>query len=307
VRRETKKARCRGASGCALLVAATAAAIAGLASAGCESFNDYQQDVNKLRILGVRADYPDVIVTLGAGNIPSFDPSIVHIDYTIGDPAGKGRDVDVYLSVCPPMAMDISVNFDCDGENGFPIPGGTLNIWSYLAWVVEHYPDVDPTQIIGSGSYDLSRGIPVLVWVRASAAEETVVSLKRITLRTGTERNHNPRLMGAMIENVPLTDGLFVRAGRVFKFSPQIDPATVETYTDPATGQLTTEQPMFVFYSSQGHFHNIYTDLNYPPTTWTSPVLNEGEGSREVEFWLEVLDLRGGIDWIHVGNITIVP
>jgi hypothetical protein len=285
--------------------------IAALLAAACEDFPDSQQDVEKLRILGVRSDKPDIWVTF-SGDIPVFDPPSVKIDTLDADPKGGDRPVTRYLAACPPIAMDISENFNCDGANGFPLTDGTLNMMGYLRWLLGSSggaAPLDPSQIseyLDELKAQLERGLPLLVWYRATAGDETAVSLKRITLRSGGDINHNPRFSGIMIEGEPLQSGMKVRAGRVFKFVPKIDQGFIEIYHD-VNGKEQIESPVVVWYSTEGHFHDIYTGMAGLSNRWTSPVLDPGEEYRRADFYFVLEDLRGGLDWITVKDVFIVP
>ena len=284
--------------------AAALAAACAIAASGCDGINDYQQQVKKLRVLGVSADRPDIIVKF-VGSIPVFDPPQATLRAVVGDPLGEGREVSLYWAACPPMIMDMTGAFNCDGNNGMPIDPGNpvFDPMAYVNWLIsrggfdpETFKDLDP----GSGG-----SIPILIWMRATAGSESVVSLKRINFITGDEPNHNPRLTGVTVAGNPLTPETVFSSGVSYAFSPLVDPDSIETYTDPVTGKQIREQPVVSWYSSEGLFNYLLTGEKSPSNTFKAPVLDENESSRPVTFWVVLLDQRGGSDWISAVDATI--
>jgi hypothetical protein len=287
------------------LSAAALGAICAVAAYGCEGFDDYQQQVNKLRVLGVSADSPDIMVKF-IGSIPVFDPPLATLGAVIGDPLGDGREVSLYWAACPPMTMDMTGAFNCDGNNGMPISPDSpvFDPMAYINWLIarggfdpEAFRNIDPGSDGGS--------IPILIWLRASAGSESVVSLKRINFILGNEPNHNPVLTGVNVAGNPLTPETVIRSGVSYPFTPLVDPDSIETYTDPVTGKQLREQPVVSWYSSEGLFNYLLTGEKSPSNTFKAPVLAEDESSRPVTFWFVLLDQRGGSDWIAAVEATI--
>jgi hypothetical protein len=294
---------------------------------GCGGFDDPQQVVRKLRILGVRADSPEITTEFREDRIPLFSPGSVRLEALVADPEGGGRPVDLYWAACGIIATEISGNFDCDGKNGFPLENATFRPLLYFGWLLDKYPEFDPVLVEESGvTTTLSAGYPVFTWLRATAGDETQAALKRVTLVPTDARNANPVLDGMDVlvpaeaggedvvvlddvtyARIPFGPGVSFRADREFPFMPNVSPASYEQYVDGLSGETITEEPIVMWYSSDGEFENLMSGRNYPDNTWRSPALDEDEDERRVDFWFVVLDLRGGIDWAEVKGIRVVP
>ncbi|MBI5528962.1 MAG: hypothetical protein HY897_21755 [Deltaproteobacteria bacterium] len=297
-----------------------------LAFCSCGGSDDPQQVVRKLRILGVRADSPEVTAEFRENGIPLIKPGAVKLEALVADPKGNGRPVDVYWAACGIIATEIAGNFDCDGENGLALEHSTFRPLSYFAWLSEKYPEFDPALVEESGvTTTLSAGYPVFTWLRASAGDETQVALKRITFIETDARNTNPEFDGIDVlvpaeagvddvvvvdetpyARVPFGPGVAFKADREFPFMPAVNPASYEQYVDGLSGETKTEEPIVMWYSSDGEFGNLMSGKNYPDNTWRSPKLEKDEQERRVDFWFVLLDLRGGIDWVETKGVRVV-
>ncbi|MBI5526936.1 MAG: hypothetical protein HY897_11430 [Deltaproteobacteria bacterium] len=287
---------------------ALAAVVLGLAA--CQEQMRESSFVHKLRILGVRAEDPEMTVAFpyGPDSIPVFKPSGTALSALVADPEGGGRPVTLQWSVClvPDIGED-AVDFNCDGDNGLRLAGGAFS------------PPLLARTLAGSGlqadfepsegfSTSLQSGIPVYLWLRAHAGEDTTAGLKRIVLSIREARNRNPVLKELRADGVDLmrAGDVSFMAGRVFEFEPVWEEATLDRYVDEVNNIEKTEEPFFSWFATDGEWSAVYTNRSEPQNRWTSPDL-AGGAPRTVDMWFVMHDARGGVDWFEMKGAAVVP
>jgi hypothetical protein len=256
-----------------------------LCTAGCPAGLEEQQHLAKLRILGVRADPPELILEPDAG-LPSTQLSA--FGYAPGD-AG----VTVRLALCADLSGVPSPTLDCPGDAGIDLPASDdfhakldLSDPRILAFAAGLQVD--------AGAFDagalqslLDQGVPLLIGFRASTETESMSGFETITLRTAARGpvDQNPQLL-----DLAIGDGGTVSAGDTVRLQP-----------DAAAKDLASERYLYSFFSTAGSvssFHSTDTTSTgqAAPTwvDWTAPATGQ-----PVRIIVVVRDGRGGIDWME--------
>jgi hypothetical protein len=266
--------------------------------------------VGKLRILGVRAEDPEMTVAFpyGTDSIPVFRPSATQLSALVADPGGEGRAVTLQWSVClvPDIGEDAR-DFNCDGENGLRLADGVFSPPLLARTLAESGIEagLEPSE---GFSTTLQSGIPVYVWLRVHAGDETTAGLKRIVLSSREVRNRNPALKELRADGVDLRRAgeVSFAAGRVFEFEPVWDDASLDSYLDEVNDVTKTEEPFFSWFATDGEWSSVYTNRNDPKNKWTSPEIAGGT-EKTVDMWFVMHDGRGGTDWFSLRSARVVP
>ena len=254
-----------------------------LLAAGCPTGLEEQQHVSKLRLLGIRAEPPELILQAGAG-VPATTLTALAVE-----PSDAG--VTVRYALCTDLSGVPAATLDCPGGAGIDLPAtGPLSARLDLS---------DPRILafaasaqLDGGGFDaggieaaLDQGVPLLVGFSASSADQTLSGFQTITLRSPARGpvNQNPELL-----DLELDGG--VAPGKKTRLTPVTAPKD-----DPA------ERYGFSFFATAGEMSSLRsTDTNATggsaPTwvDWTAP-----DGGPPVRIWVVVRDGRGGTGWIE--------
>ncbi len=285
------------ATGRALMrLAALGAAAALLAAAACGEPFPPETLVERLRILGVRAEPP----ALGPADTAALDALVV-------DPEGGGRTLRYTWAVCLVEIEDTASDIPCPGPDAYPLPAGPqseLSMPALLAWLAEQDLPFDPEQWQELPAEQLE-DIPLLVGLRVDAGEESVRAIKRIHLRFDDDmpQHSNPRLTGLLRDGQPLADPPRpLRLGDRIELRPQIDPDSLDTVAATEDEPAHREDALFSWFSSSGEFDDQRTiwDESQSGTRleinrWKLPEEETELGPQRL--WLVVRDGRYGIDW----------
>ena len=287
-----------------------AAAVAALlAVAACQEHMPDSSYVDKLRIIGIRAEDPELTVALGGAHaLPIFTPARTALTALVADPKGRGRVVSLAWSVCTLQGIgEDATDFNCDGDNGLPLAGAAFSPGLLAGALLQKGITLDLDG--GSGfSASLESGVPIYLWLRAYAGLDTTAALKRIVISTRTARNRNPRLAGVLFDGVDVTAAgeVTFKAARDYVVKPVWDPASLDRYVDEMDGVTKTEDPFFSWFATEGDWKSVYTDPTALENRWRSPALPDGK-PKPVGMWFVMHDKRGGIDWFALEGATIVP
>jgi len=265
------------------------AAIALALAAGCGSPFPPDSLVERLRVLAVQADPPEV----------GLEGSVA-LSALVADPGGGGRPLVFTWALCFVELTYSAQDLPCPGPDSYPIAGAgataALSLPEVLSWLqARGLPGDLPIP------EDLTE-LPLLLGLRVEAGTEAVRAIKRLTLRlAGTEEaNANPRWVEVVpLGDAPGWDGLTLPAGASLKLRPEIDPASRQRYRRPGESLERTEEFLFSWFTTAGEFEDTRTilaedspglDLN----TWTAP-----EEPGPVTFWVVARDGRNGISWLQ--------
>ena len=263
--------------------------------------------VERLRILGVRAEPPEIDIF-----------GEVQLSALVGDPQGEGRELECTWAVCLFELGSVATDLACPGPDSFYLPGdcdsATLRMTELAAWLAEQgYPigDIDPD----NPPMDMEE-LPLIVGLLVQAGEEQIKGFKRIGVRLADkeeEFNKNPLLLGVTIGGTPWAPGddpVEVAAGQEILVVPRADESTRQTYLREDDDQERLEDFVFSWFTTSGEFlfrrtlldidsHGQRLDVNH----WKLP---PGVLVPQNTIWLVVRDGRYGTDWIEV-PVSIQP
>lgn len=282
---------------------------------GCTSPFDPAAYVTGLRVLGVKAEPPEI----APGETSSLSALVVDTD---------GAAVSYSWASCldPPGPNDPGINPDCVTQDSAPF----LTPLGGAATTTVTMPNVTAEQL-GLPDYTLGVYLPVRLTVDASGGAvdgrglAEVRSIYRVRFATGlAPRNQNPKLSGLYVvagpgypdggvtSITPLDDAHPLPApltlGDKITLRALIDIDSLETYPqvggDPNDPSLVMaiEQPRFQWYATAGSFDTTATRVDRPDTVFTLdthvPGAPDGGGPATVTIWVVAHDERGGTDWL---------
>ncbi|NMB74183.1 MAG: hypothetical protein GYA21_03535 [Myxococcales bacterium] len=268
-------------------------------AAGCDNPFPPGSLVERLRVLGVRAEPPEV----------GLDGEVV-LSALVADPQGGGRPLSFEWAVCLSELSYQAADIDCPGADGYALPGSGDTARLSVPELVEFAAANLPAGSFGDPSAwkDL-KWFPLIVGLRARAGGEVVRAIKRVRLRLATEEppNANPRLLGLTLDGAEAPDLVQVKAGATVSFQALVDPATRERYRRQGESEERVEDVVFAWFASDGEFEGDYSVLSGDGTSefdrnqWTAP----GEPG-QIELWVVARDGRFGEDWLE-RTLEVVP
>lgn len=261
------------------------------AGAGCGSPFPPETLVERLRILGVRAEPPEA------------DPStVVELDALVADPAGEGRPVECTWAVCLLELGGEAQEIDCPGEDSYPIEGSCdaarLEMPALVAWLAAQGFDLD----------DLPEDLPVDelplylgLDVRAGPARTRAIKRIRVAPEPRQDANTNPVLEGLKADARPVDGGAQLVAGTNVVLEPLAAPASRQRYRpEGEEGEEILEDFLFSWFSTCGVLEDERTILDVAAdgsrldlNTWKLP-----EREEPCTLWVVLRDGRYGIDWM---------
>jgi hypothetical protein len=277
-------------------------ALLALLAAGCNLSFDPASFVDKLRLLGVQAEPPE----LSPGETTTLTA-------TWANPGGATPTIawDACL-LAPPPATGQALNQDCVELDGGPalVPFGTGES------VMATMPAVDPTML---GLPDQTNGFYVQVRLRLEADGHSLTAFYGLRLFLGAlapnPPNANPVLTG--IFQVPSADAgadaqtalddatpLEVHAGEELALRALVTPESQEPYLvfdgDPRTTppRMATETVRISWFTTAGEFSNDVTGVAKPDTTLKLEKHLPASGT-PIDLWVIARDERGGDDALH--------
>jgi hypothetical protein len=271
---------------------------------GCESPFPPRTLVERLRVLGIRADPADADIT---GSIT--------LTGLVVDETGPGKPDCATWVVCPPGGDYSTSAVECWSDSSYPLPSGTclqasgecftqLSIFQLVAWFQQQLNNqgID----ISATSLNLTQ-VDIWIGFTVIAGGEKVQAVKRLPVHfdESAPLNRNPVLTGLEVGGSQVgNDPIQLPAGAKITLKPLIDESSRETFI-PA-GETAAHQEDFVF----GWFSNL-GEFDYSRTVsaansqgdkldenqWSIPKTLPENQTAEGFLWLVVRDGRYGIDW----------
>lgn len=281
-----------------------ALALAAAACAGCRNAFDPASFVDKLRLLAVKAEPPE----LAPG-------ATTKLTATWANPGGSPPAI--HWSACleaPPPASGQAVNPDCVFADG----GAPMADFGDGESVTATMPMLAPTML---GLPDQTNGFYLQVRAQLDADGNDLIGFYGLRLYVGAllpdmpPPNQNPVLTG--IYHVPSADAgaedqtalddampLEVHDGDEVPLRALVTPESAEPYVvydgDPRTTppRMVTETIRMSWYTTAGEFTNDVTGVDKPDTTLKLdkhlPLPNS-----TIDLWVVARDERGGVDVLH--------
>ncbi len=259
----------------------------------------------------MRANHPQIQVSF-TDNVPSFTPDSIKFDILAADPDSACGNVkfSVKYSVCIPQQYndDSSYSLDCEGKNGIPIEGNTLNPLSFFLELMNRYKDIGqvnlPVDVVMKG--DRFR-IPIPVMAKVSNGREEMSALKFVEFINTGRDNKNPAISKILIDETDVTaiDYSFsLVANRKYKIKPVVNKASLDKIYYEVDDKYEDEGVQLSFFAQKGEFDKVATSDKAPDVVYTTPVSDREEYT---SIYIVARDFRGGIDWITMSCIRILP
>jgi len=248
--------------------------ICALLAAGCPAGLEEQSHVGKLRVLGVRADPPELVLDPDAG-LPAATLTALAVT-----PAGNADAV--RFAICTQLGTP-SPTLPCPGDAGFDLP----EAGAFSARLDLSDPRiVAAARALDGGTLDsLDEGVALIVGFTATAGEERLDGFLTITLRSPL---HGPAGANPVITALQIDEP--VHAGETVRLTPVTGPKD-----DPS------KKYVFSFFATGGSISSLHsTDITGSgqpapvSVEWTAPSM-----PGLVRLWSVVRDGRGGTAWIE--------
>ena len=261
--------------------------------------------VERLRILGIRAEPPEIDIF-----------GQVDLSALIADPQGEGRPLACTWAVCLFELGNVATDIPCPGPGSFYLSGDcdsvTLRMTDLAAWLTEQGFPVDQFDPDNPPMEEL----PLIVGLQVQAGTEQTKGFKRIGVRlvAGEEEpNLNPLLLSVTIGGTrwePGDDPVEQAADQKILVVPEADESTRQTYVRKEDDIERLEDFVFSWFTTSGEFLHRRTMLEtdshgqrLDTNTWRLP---ENILGPENTLWLVVRDGRYGTDWLEV-PVEILP
>lgn len=277
----------------------------------CQPELEQPYEIKKLRILGIKANHPQIKVSLD-GNMPSFYPESVKLDILAADPESICTDKKFLkkFSVCIPQQYndDSSYSLDCEGENGIPIQGDTFNPLFFFFELIKRYQNIGQVNIpVDVVMKEDKFKIPIPIMAKVSNGIEETSALKFVEFVNYDRDNRNPRIKKVIINDVDVTARQYsfaLIAGREYKISPIIDDRSLDKIYYEVDNKYEDEGIQFSFFAQKGKFDKVATSNKFPDVIYSTPSSDKEDYT---SIYIVARDFRGGIDWVVMSCIKILP
>ena len=288
----SRSSRLLHALGPLLLVAA------GQIVAACGDDFSKSSEVEDLRVLGIRADPPEIEIPLGENfGVSSVNALVV---------GGEGEVTYTWTLCVAPGLLQLGVA--CLDESAIFELGHdeTTTVLVPPLDDVLNSPELDELFIDLSAGFDISIGLQV-----SDESGKVIDAVKGLSLTASTTLNLNPTLDGLTwhLEDdegepteVPRgSEPLEVDMDSKVELTAMLAADAIETY-EGLQGE-DQESMLVSWFAEAGEFDQERSSDVNPDNGYSPPELDEGEEEREVRMWLVLRDGRGGIDWYEQGLI----
>ncbi|MCB9728133.1 MAG: hypothetical protein H6746_06605 [Deltaproteobacteria bacterium] len=260
------------------------AALVGMLTAGLGCSGDLPDvsDVEKLRVLAVCADPPEL-----------SDPGESTLRALV---AGETGDVVYHWELCL-LGGDPTMGFECRDEDA------RIDLGSAVEPTVP-IPDLDPILAAAEAAgytIDIEDGVDVQVKVTVTDGSDIrAEAIKQLRISRKSDQNSNPALTGLDVDGVdwPADQGIVVRLGQEVTLLPHADEARLQRYDDQ--GVEVQEEALYSWFAETGSFQKDRSSGEFPDNTWVAPTRDELDDRVppfEIGLWLVLRDRRGGCDW----------
>lgn len=258
----------------------TAVLLAALA-AGCGSDFEKASLVEGLRVLAVQAEPPAV----GADGVATFTP-LVHWD-------GDGELTRTW-TLCA-ITKGPTTGYAC------AVPEVPLGAGATATLPIA--PLVAQAQALSAETgfpLDLDKGLTLYVRLTVASPDDSIETVKRVTVTTREPRNTNPALAGLERDGKAWADGepAEVKEGQELVLRPTPADGAAEVYVE-SDGAEQREELLYAWFATAGALKALFSFDAEPDNRWTAPSLEDGEDAKDVTLWLVIRDGRGGTGWIE--------
>ena len=254
--------------------------------AGCPSNLEEQSHVSKLRVLAVRAEPPELVLTADGG-APATTLTALAVE-------PDGGEIAMQFALCREITGAPSPTLPCPGEAGIELPeAGPLSARLDLG---------DPAIVafasaaqLDGGAFDagagieeaLDQGVPLLIGFTARSGAQRLDGFSVLTLRSDARgpADTNPEFLA-----LDIGDGGEVAVRQKLRLQPK-----------PGGNYDPARKYGFTFFATAGDISSLRstnsTATGQPADTWvewTAP-----DAPQSVRFWVVMRDEDGGVAWLE--------
>ncbi len=266
--------------------------VATILAAGCDEPFPPETLVDRLRILAVKVEPPEVDVY-----------ETVDLSALVADPNGGGRALAFIWAVCMFEFTDAASDIPCPGPDSYAIPGdgpeATLSMPGLIAWLAEQGFDLD----LGEGQVPVD-DIPMLIGLQVDADDESLRAVKRIKVRLQGDEppNTNPVLAGLELEDETIGDDpRTLEVGAKYTLEPLVAEGSRDLFLPEGEEDERLEDHLFSWFATTGDFSDQRTILDVD--SHGNPLQDNewklGDEYGDHTLWLVVRDGRYGVDWLE--------
>lgn len=263
--------------------------------------------IDKLRVLAVRADPPEVL----PGETATFTALIT-------DPNAETGAV-VWLA-CPPDDNG-GIGFGCAIDPSFDFTSASAEDLE-AAGFIGFEPLIPPVYtapvdlLDGLDAFESRDGQYVLVQIavlpKALLDEgfdgadfdfnQLEAAYKRLVVSTETAPNKNPVVESLFVDDLEIPEGTVVEvdAGETYKLLPVLQEGSIEQYSYTDKNDVTSdryEEPYVSWYADGGELTKSASVFPYLDGAWRAPAADD-DGPKSGTWWGVVRDRRGGMNWV---------
>lgn len=274
----------------------TASVVAFVILAGCSPDLPKQSIIDKLRVLGVRAEPAELVIT---DSLPATTLTALAVQ-------PSGAPIELQWALCPlPANVPPPATLNCPGGYGIALSADGAGVarldladpraqlfWDTLFLTADGKPltDAQRTSLLATGTLTVAG-------FSATSSGEQLDGFAQVPLRNaGAPINHNPSLTGLLVNEVELpADGSGVLAAGV-KVRLRPVPAS-DAKEDTGNG---LEALNFTFFATDGDISSLRStdqtstgELVDPSIDYTPP-----RTPGPLQLWVVIRDGRGGVGWL---------
>jgi len=262
--------------------------------AACENDLERQSQLERVRVLGIRAD-PAELALDPDGVMP---PAAVRFTALTFVP--DGGTPSLTYALCRPGANVYAPEVQCPGADGLTLDGGVLDVKDPT---VQSYLAMDGGSLVGPPSQpQLLRGILLNIGYLATDGTPgdrgTEIGVYQLSVRTTREPNQNPQLAEISVDGGAPVQGQHFPLNTKITLTPALDAGSVETYVD-ADGQTQTEKLVYTWFATgQGKVEDFRSQEPYQGAGKRESDYTTANAPEDVTLYVVVRDGRGGTDWV---------
>ncbi len=277
----------------------------------CQPGLEQPYEIKKLRILGVKANHPQIKVNFENSTF-SFYPDSVKFDILAADPDSICDDSNFTkrFIVCIPQQYndDSSYSLNCEGNNGIPLEGDSLNPLFFFFELMKRYSEIGQVNL--PVDVELNNGkirFPIPIMAKVSNNKEEAIAIKFVEFVNYERDNRNPKISKILINDIDVTANNYNFAligGRKYKISTIIDKKSLDKIYYEVEDRYESEGVQISFFAHKGEFDKVASSDKFPDVEFTLPSYDTEEYT---SLYIVARDFRGGIDWVKMNCIKILP
>jgi hypothetical protein len=274
-----------------------------LLALACSNDLERQSQLERVRVLGIRADPAEVAID-SHGHPATDAVGLAALTF-----APQARPVSIEYAVCRLDAEVFAPAVRCPGKDGFGLDGGDLSLTDpelsrYLQQLEDGGTSGDGGSLLSDPrvSQQLRRGFPLNIGYLATDGTSGDRGFERgvhsLRLRTTRQPNQNPRLLEITTsDGAPIQGRSFPRNSQI-AFVPHLADGSIESFFNE-NGELVTEQLFYSWFATgSGKVEDFRSQEPYQGVGKRESAYTTGNVVEDIALYVVVRDGRGGTDWI---------